>query len=121
MHDSGEFVVHIADETLIPQVHASAVEHPPEVSEVDLLGLATLPGTRVRVPRLAVAPIAMECKVHQVIPFGATGQLVRHRALARLAGVAWLARISVPSVPPRRHCRQPVPEVFTKSIEVCHD
>ena len=96
MHDSGEFVVHIADETLIPQVHASAVEHPPEVSEVDLLGLATLPGTRVRVPRLAVAPIAMECKLHQVIPFGATGSEFIVGEIVTMKPVAQTAKTVLP-------------------------
>lgn len=68
-----EYVVHIGDEGLIPAIHASAVEHPPEVSEVDLLGLATLPCERIAVPRLAAAPIAMECRLHSVTPYGDTG------------------------------------------------
>ena len=72
-HAVGELVVHIADESMIPQVHASAVEYPPQVSEVEELGLTTVPSERVRVPRLAIAPIAMECTVHRAIPFGETG------------------------------------------------
>jgi flavin reductase (DIM6/NTAB) family NADH-FMN oxidoreductase RutF len=70
---SGEFVVHIAHSGLTPQVHASAVEHPPEVSEVDLLGLHTVPCTHISVPRLRDAPIAMECRLHSVTPFGDAG------------------------------------------------
>jgi flavin reductase (DIM6/NTAB) family NADH-FMN oxidoreductase RutF len=70
---SGEFVVHIAHSGLTPQVHASAVEHPPEVSEVELLGLHTVPSTHLAVPRLADAPIAMECRLHSVTPFGDAG------------------------------------------------
>ena len=60
---TGEFVVHIANSALTPEVHASAVEHPPDVSEVDLLGLRTLPSQHLAVPRLQAAPVAMECRL----------------------------------------------------------
>ncbi len=67
-----EFVVHIADSTLMNAVHESSTEHPPDVSEVEELNLETLPGERVKVPRLAVAPIAMECRFRQCLEFGET-------------------------------------------------
>ena len=67
-----EFVVHIADTTLMTAVHESSTEHPPEVSEVEELSLETLPGERVKVPRLAAAPIAMECRFRQCLEFGET-------------------------------------------------
>src|SRR5579872_4046714 len=65
-----EYVIHIADSPLINAVHESSVEHPPEVSEVEVLGLETLPSTRVKVPRLATAPVAMECRFRQCLEFG---------------------------------------------------
>jgi flavin reductase (DIM6/NTAB) family NADH-FMN oxidoreductase RutF len=67
-----EYVVHIADSSLMNAVHESSTEHPPDVSEVDELGLATLPGERIKVPRLAAAPIAMECRFRQCLEFGET-------------------------------------------------
>ncbi|MBN9083601.1 MAG: flavin reductase [Rhizobiales bacterium 62-17] len=70
---SGEFVVHIADETMIEQIHLSAVEYPPDVSEVELLGLDLLPSETIAVPRLAAPSIAMECRFHQSVQFGDTG------------------------------------------------
>ncbi len=69
----GEFVVHIAHAPLVEPLHASAVEHPPEVSEVELLGLQTSPSTHLKVPRLQAAPVAMECRFHSATPFGDTG------------------------------------------------
>jgi flavin reductase (DIM6/NTAB) family NADH-FMN oxidoreductase RutF len=69
----GEFVVHIAHAPLVEPLHASAVEHPPEVSEVDLLGLQTSPSTHLKVPRLQAAPVAMECRFHSATPFGDAG------------------------------------------------
>ncbi len=73
IHATGEYVVHIGDESLVQPIHESAVEHPPEVSEVELLGLQTLPSERIAVPRLAAPPVAMECRLHRAIAFGDTG------------------------------------------------
>ncbi|SAI51905.1 Flavin reductase like domain [Bordetella ansorpii] len=67
------FVVNIGDETLLDALHASAEEHPPHVSEADLLGLGVLPGEAIETPRLADAPISLECRLHSVTPFGDTG------------------------------------------------
>jgi flavin reductase (DIM6/NTAB) family NADH-FMN oxidoreductase RutF len=73
IHESGEYVVHIGDESLVEPIHESAVEHPPEVSEVELLGLAVTDSERIGVPRLVAPPIAMECRLHRAIEFGDTG------------------------------------------------
>ena len=67
-----EYVVHIVDSSLMNAVHESSTEHPPEVSEVEELRLSTLPGERIKVPRLAAAPIAMECRFRQCLEFGET-------------------------------------------------
>ncbi|CAM3490349.1 Flavin reductase like domain-containing protein [Bordetella sputigena] len=67
------FVVNIGDETLLDAMHDSAEEHPPEVSEADLLGLRTLPGAAIDTPRLADVPVSMECRFHSVTPYGDTG------------------------------------------------
>ena len=67
-----EYVIHIADSSLMNAVHESSTEHPPEVSEVEELRLSTLPGERIKVPRLAAAPIAMECRFRQCLEFGET-------------------------------------------------
>jgi flavin reductase (DIM6/NTAB) family NADH-FMN oxidoreductase RutF len=67
-----EFVIHIADRTLIEPVHLSSIEHPPEISEVERLGLAVVPCARVRVPRLRDVPIGMECRLRHCLEFGDT-------------------------------------------------
>lgn len=73
IHATGEFVVNIADETMIEAVHLSAIEHAPEVSEVEVLGLETLPGVAVAVPRLAGVPASLECRLHRAVAFGEGG------------------------------------------------
>lgn len=67
-----EYVVHIADSSLMTAVHESSAEHPPEVSEVEVLGLATITSDHIAVPRLEAAPIAMECRFRQCLEFGET-------------------------------------------------
>lgn len=78
-----DYVVHIADHSQLDALHDSAEEHPAEVSEVARLGLATLPSDLVAPPRLADAPVAMECRLRHCIEFGETrsrllvGEVVR--------------------------------------------
>ncbi len=67
-----EFVIHIADMSLIEPLHLSSIEHPADVSEVDELGLATVPSTLIKTPRLRDVPIAMECRFRQRLEFGHT-------------------------------------------------
>lgn len=73
IHARGEFVVNIADETMLHALHESAVEHAPEVSEAGLLGLATSPCLSVATPRLADVPASLECRFHRAVRFGNSG------------------------------------------------
>jgi flavin reductase (DIM6/NTAB) family NADH-FMN oxidoreductase RutF len=73
IHATREFVINIGDATQMEQIHLSSTEHPPDVSEVDLLGLRTAPSIAIGCPRLADAPVAMECRLHRVVEFGTLG------------------------------------------------
>jgi flavin reductase (DIM6/NTAB) family NADH-FMN oxidoreductase RutF len=79
----GEFVCHIVDETLADAMALTAVDWPPEVSEIARAGLTAVPATDILPPRLAEAPVAMECKVTQIMPVTGTtnvmvlGQVIR--------------------------------------------
>ena len=67
------FVVNIGHFAQVEALHASADHHPPEVSEIELLGLKTIPSEHINVPRLADAPVQMECRFERMIPFGTAG------------------------------------------------
>lgn len=71
--ETGEFVVHVVDESLLESMHESAGEYPPDVSELQLLGLNKIESDLISVPRLVAPRIALECKLHRAIPFGETG------------------------------------------------
>ena len=73
IHARGEFVINIGDATQLEAIHLSSIEHPPEVSEVEVLGLTTAPSHFIRTPRLADVPVSMECRLERVIEFGDTG------------------------------------------------
>ncbi|MFT0546468.1 flavin reductase family protein [Allopusillimonas ginsengisoli] len=73
IHDTREFVINIANEDFLLPLHQSAIEYDAEVSEVELLGLQTLPSETISTPRLATVPVSLECRLHSVTPFGQTG------------------------------------------------
>ncbi len=64
---NGEFVVHIADEAIGQQMHDCGRSLPPEQSELDLVGLSTAPSKTVKPPRIAEAPVAFECVLHETL------------------------------------------------------
>ena len=68
-----QFVVHIADVPLLEALHASADEFLPEESEAEKLNLKLLPSEYVQVPRIAVAPVALECVHDQTVKVGRVG------------------------------------------------
>lgn len=65
-----DFVVNLVDDALAEQMNLSAGEYPPEVDEFALTGLTAAPGIQVKAPRVAEAPISMECRVVQILPVG---------------------------------------------------
>jgi flavin reductase (DIM6/NTAB) family NADH-FMN oxidoreductase RutF len=69
--ESGEFVLNVVSEELLVPMHQSSAEFPPEVSEIETLGVAVEPGRKVRTPRVANAPVSLECRTQQVLEFGA--------------------------------------------------
>jgi flavin reductase (DIM6/NTAB) family NADH-FMN oxidoreductase RutF len=67
---TGEFVVNSAVASLAEVMNLSSKELPHEESEIDLTGLHVRPSIRVRPPRLVEAPVALECKVLQILNLG---------------------------------------------------
>lgn len=69
----GEYVINIAHEELLDDVHASSEALAPDVSEAEARNLDLTPSQLVRVPRLTGAPISMECVHERTISFSPTG------------------------------------------------
>lgn len=67
---TGEMVVNVATEHTMELMHRTAAEYPAEVSEAEMLGLELLQSRRVKVPRIAITPVQMECKLEKIVPLG---------------------------------------------------
>lgn len=71
LRERGECVINIVTEGTVEAMNASCGDYPPEVSEIAVLGLATVPSRRVAPPGIAAAPVRFECRLRQTLPFGA--------------------------------------------------
>src|ERR671925_918262 len=58
-----DFVVNLVDDALAEQMNLTSGDYPPDVDEFALTGLTAAPGVKVQAPRVAEAPISMECRV----------------------------------------------------------
>lgn len=67
---SGEFVVNVVREDRLRPMHASSADCLPDASETELLGLAVVPSSSVRPPRLGCSPVNLECRLEQVLELG---------------------------------------------------
>jgi flavin reductase (DIM6/NTAB) family NADH-FMN oxidoreductase RutF len=65
-----EFVVNVVDDALAEAMNVTSGDYAADVDEFAKAGLATAPGVKVRVPRVAAAPVSMECRLAQIIPVG---------------------------------------------------
>lgn len=68
VQETGEFVINIVNEELAAAMNQTSGEWDYDVDEFVRAGLATTPSIDVRPPRVANAPIALECRVTQIVP-----------------------------------------------------
>jgi 2-nitrobenzoate nitroreductase len=78
----GDFVVNMVDEALLRPMVASASDYPPGIGETEALGLDLAPSRVVGVPRLALAPIAWECRRYCTLDFSQRRSIVLGEILA---------------------------------------
>ncbi|MFJ6215656.1 flavin reductase family protein [Streptomyces sp. NPDC092296] len=67
---TGEFVVNFAPEPLIEQINATATDFPADLGEFDAVGIEREASLRVRPPRVAASPVALECRLHSTLRLG---------------------------------------------------
>ena len=67
VREIGAFVVNLVDEALAEQMNICAIDFPRGESEIDAAGLQLLAGTAVAVPRIATAPVALECRHYMTL------------------------------------------------------
>ncbi|MEU6848864.1 flavin reductase family protein [Actinacidiphila alni] len=70
IEETGQFVVSLAPEHLFEQINATATDFPRGTSEFDAVGIAREPSLRVKPPRVAASPVALECELHSMVRLG---------------------------------------------------
>jgi flavin reductase (DIM6/NTAB) family NADH-FMN oxidoreductase RutF len=67
---TGEFVVNVVTEDLMAKMNICATDFPPDVNELEMAGLSTTPSQVVKVPRIAEAHAALECREFTTMEIG---------------------------------------------------
>jgi flavin reductase (DIM6/NTAB) family NADH-FMN oxidoreductase RutF len=113
--ETGEFVVNLVSEADSAAMNFTCIDGPPEFDELAAAGLPTLPSSVVGAPRIATAPVSMECRLYETVEAGQTtiaiGEVLRFHIdnafidperlhvdtlamnlVARVHGAGWYAR-----------------------------
>ena len=67
---TGEFVVNVVTEDIAQQMNICATDFPAEFSELEMAKLSTAPSDVVKVPRIAEAHAALECREFTTMEIG---------------------------------------------------
>jgi flavin reductase (DIM6/NTAB) family NADH-FMN oxidoreductase RutF len=65
-----EFVVNVVDDALAEAMNVTSGDYAADVDEFEKAGLQAALSVKVRAPRVAAAPVNMECRLAQIIPVG---------------------------------------------------
>ncbi len=63
---SREFVINVVTERHVAAMVKTSGDYPPEVDEFEVAGLTAVPSALVTPPRVAEAPIALECRTREI-------------------------------------------------------
>ena len=122
IQSTGEFVVNFVTENLLEAMNISAIDFPPDESELTAAHLRTLPSDRIKTQRLADVDASLECKLFKALPLGANtlyiGEVVMFHVADRLMGprmhvngFAPIGRLGSPSVYCRTTDRFEIPRI----------
>ncbi|HEY0199360.1 MAG TPA: flavin reductase family protein [Rhodanobacter sp.] len=67
--ETGELVIHLVGMHQAEAMNATSATLPPEISEFERCGIASVPSERVKPPRVAGASVAFECELAEVKPY----------------------------------------------------
>jgi flavin reductase (DIM6/NTAB) family NADH-FMN oxidoreductase RutF len=70
IRDRGAFVVNLVDEAIGEQMNQCAVDFPTDISEIDVAKFSLLPSEKIKIPRIAEAPAALECRHYTTLEVG---------------------------------------------------
>jgi flavin reductase (DIM6/NTAB) family NADH-FMN oxidoreductase RutF len=79
---TGQFVVNLCSYKLAEPMNITAIDFPKHVDELKEAGLTTAPSLHVKPPRIAEAPVSMECERLVIVDVGTDRAVVLGKVLA---------------------------------------
>src|ERR1700739_5093552 len=73
IRETGKFVLNLVSEETAEAMNVTGIEFDPGINELQQAGLTALPSSRVKPPRIAESPVAMECELLQIVEWGENG------------------------------------------------
>jgi flavin reductase (DIM6/NTAB) family NADH-FMN oxidoreductase RutF len=95
-----EFVVNMVTEELLGAMNVSAVEFPPDQSEVAAAHLALAASLRIQVPRLAAARVSLECRLSQSLTLGSSTLVIGEIVMFHVADQLLKSRMHIEDFAP---------------------
>lgn len=84
IRETGEFTVSVVTEDLAIAANATSAEFAPDVDEWAALGVTAAPSSKVKPPRVAASPAALECVVLQIVELGTAEQRSNSLVIGRV-------------------------------------
>ena len=76
IRETGDFVINMTSAALADQMHHCSTVYPKDISEFEKTGLTVEDSKLVKAPRVAEAPISMECILKDILGYGNFNQIV---------------------------------------------
>src|SRR5438270_205860 len=67
---TGEYVINVVTYSMRDRMNTASAEFPYGVNEWDQCGFTSVPSVRVKPARVAESPLAIECRLFQLVPHG---------------------------------------------------
>jgi flavin reductase (DIM6/NTAB) family NADH-FMN oxidoreductase RutF len=100
-----EFVFNLCSYDLREAMNATSASSPRSVDEMAAAGLAAAAAVRVRPPRVAAAPLALECEVVQVVPLPSSETTLNTMVIGRVVEIHIADRVVVDGIVDVRRVR----------------
>jgi len=82
IRETGQFTVCLVNQDAAQAMNITAIDFPPEVDELAEAGLTTVTSTRIKPPRIAESPVALECERFVIVELNTDRALVLGRVVA---------------------------------------
>jgi flavin reductase (DIM6/NTAB) family NADH-FMN oxidoreductase RutF len=83
IRETQEYVINVVTRAMAGQMNVTSISFPRGVDEFDQAGFTKVPSVRVTPPRVGESPVAMECRLHAIVPHG-DGPLAGHYIIGQV-------------------------------------